>query len=151
MGADLYIEGAIKSLHEELNPLFEDAVHARNKIEDKDSKEFKDASDKVHSIYNDMYPTDLYFRDSYNSSSLMWSLGISWWKDVIPMLDDESMLSTEKAQDLIKMIEDSEIKLTDEQEERSDLDSEYFENQKVGLIKFLKTAVENKSSIECSL
>ena len=81
----------------------------------------------------------------------MWSLGISWWKDVIPMLDDESMLSTEKAQDLIKMIEDSEIKLTDEQEERSDLDSEYFENQKVGLIKFLKTAVENKSSIECSL
>ena len=65
MGADLYIEGAIKSLHEELNPLFEDAVHARNKIEDKDSKEFKDASDKVHSIYNDMYPTDLYFRDSY--------------------------------------------------------------------------------------
>ena len=80
----------------------------------------------MHSIYNDMYPTDLYFRDSYNSSSLMWSLGISWWKDVIPMLDDESMLSTEKAQDLIKMIEDSEIKLTDEQEERSDLDSERY-------------------------
>jgi hypothetical protein len=148
MGADLYISSEIKPLHEKLNPLFEDALKERDAIEDKDSKEYELASEKVNGIYNELYPDTCYFRDSYNPSSVMWALDLSWWTDVIPMLDDEGNLSSEKAEELVNMIEDREIELRSDQEP---LGEDYFQERKEALLKFLRQSVDSGEPIECSL
>ena len=36
---------------------------------------------------------EVYFRDSYNATSVLWTLGLSWWRDVLPLLDANSELS----------------------------------------------------------
>ena len=148
MGADLYISSEIKPLHEKLNPLFEDAVRERDAIEDKDSREHELASEKVNGIYNELYPPTCYFRDNYNSSSVMWALDLSWWTDVIPMLDDEGNLSSEKAKELVSMIEDRTINLRSDQEE---IGEEYFSERKEALLKFLQQSVSRGEPVECSL
>ena len=147
MGADLYITNEIQPLHDKLQPLFEDALEKRGAIEDTDSNEYKLASEKVNGLYNELYPEECYFRDSYNPYSVLGALDLSWWTDVIPMLD-EGMLSPDKAQELIDMIEDKEINLRSDQKE---IGVDYFEDRKQSLIEFLKRSVNNKQPIECSL
>ena len=147
MGADLYITNEIQPLHDKLQPLFEDALEKRGAIEDTDSNEYKLASEKVNGLYNELYPEECYFRDSYNPYSVLWALDLSWWTDVIPMLD-EGMLSPDKAQELIDMIEDKEINLRSDQKE---IGVDYFEDRKQSLIEFLKHSVNSKQPIECSL
>ena len=61
---------------------------------------------------------------------------------------DEGMLSPDKAQELIDMIEDKEINLRSDQKE---IGVDYFEDRKQSLIEFLKRSVNNKQPIECSL
>ena len=34
-----------------------------------------------------------YFRDSYNLGSVLWTHGLSWWRDVLPHFDKHSRLS----------------------------------------------------------
>lgn len=34
-----------------------------------------------------VYALPFYFRDSYNDSSILWQLNLSWWRDVTPILD----------------------------------------------------------------
>jgi len=148
MGADLYIASDIELLHKRLTPLFEDAVQERNKIEDKDSREYELASEKVSGLYNELYPDTCYFRDSYNPSSVMWALGLSWWTDVIPMLDDEGNLSSEKVEELVSMIKDRTINLRSDQEE---IGEEYFSERKEALLKFLQQSVSRGEPVECSL
>ena|SRR3990167_6586938 len=36
----------------------------------------------------DLYLGKSYFRDSYNSSSIIRAFGLSWWRDIIPKLKD---------------------------------------------------------------
>ena len=147
MGADQYITNEIQPLHNKLQPLFEDAIDKRDAIEDKDSREYELATEKVNGLYNELYPESCYFRDSYNPYSVLWALDLSWWTDVIPMLD-EGMLSPDKAQELIDMIEDKEINLRSDQKE---IGVDYFEDRKQSLIEFLKHSVNSKQPIECSL
>ena len=148
MGADLYITNEIQPLHDKLQPLFEDALEKRGAIEDTDSNEYKLASERVSGLYNELYPDTCYFRDSYNPSSVMWALGLSWWTDVIPMLDDEGNLSSEKAKELVSMIEDRTINLREDQET---IGEEYFSERKEALLKFLQQSVSRGEPVECSL
>ena len=36
-----------------------------------------------------------YFRDSYNLSSVLWTCGLSWWQDVLPLLNNNLELTGE--------------------------------------------------------
>ncbi len=52
-------------------------------------RELKDLQAKIDSAqevvshwYNKLIPDEGYFRDSYNASSVLWRLGMSWWRDV---------------------------------------------------------------------
>lgn len=47
---------------------------------------------------------DLYFRDSYNDWELLWKFGLSWWKDIIPLLDDQARLPVEQAVAVLGML-----------------------------------------------
>ena len=78
----------------------------------------------------------------------MWALGLSWWTDVIPMLDDEGNLSSEKAKELVSMIEDRTINLREDQET---IGEEYFSERKEALLKFLQQSVSRGEPVECSL
>lgn len=49
--------------------------------------------------------TPLYFRDSYNNSSIMQQLNLSWWRDVIPLLNDDGVLGLEDIAHVIELIE----------------------------------------------
>ena len=100
MGADLYIESINKKHREKYNPAFQAAVRARDVLtmgtshgellyeSIVSSPGYKEAQKKVDDTFNELMESDGYFRDSYNNSSLMWVLGLSWWR----MRDDGSEL-----------------------------------------------------------
>src|SRR2546425_6171130 len=35
------------------------------------------------------------FRDAYNATNVLWTCGLSWWSDVIPLLNDDLELAGE--------------------------------------------------------
>ena len=148
MAADLYLPSLIEELQIKLNTHFENALKERAMIKDKNSRHYIHANEKVKNIYKQMWPESCHFHDAYNESSLMWSLGLSWWKDVIPMLNDKYHLTPEKAQELIRLIHTSEI---DPEMLNQKYNYEYFLDKKKKLIKFLDQSIEYGELIECSI
>jgi len=102
-----------------------------------------------------------YFRDSYNSTSVLWQLDLSWWRDVTPILDDESNLQTEGIRTLLGMVEAEEVPSADAIElgaaavvdEKNALESweRYFVEKRERLIAYLRGALEDNDPIHCSL
>ena len=101
MGADLYIrvpaeEDPSKIYRQE----FDNAVAERNRLMEIHGKEtipngdlfdptfvnpdVQAAHERVDEAYGKMYGEEnpFYFRDSYNSSSVLWTMGLSWWQDI---------------------------------------------------------------------
>jgi hypothetical protein len=78
MGADLY-----NSRYRERQP---NLVAAREKIV---SMRQGEITDENREEYIETYAASedalSYFRDSYNDSSVLWQLGLSWWNDIIPL------------------------------------------------------------------
>jgi hypothetical protein len=97
------------------------------------------------------YP-DGYFRDSYNEGCVMWQLGLSWWRDVTPMLNEKRVLTQSKIRELLAMVESCRIpdepKGTDGREMGR---REYFVQSRQGLIDYLKEALLESRDIEASL
>ena len=149
MGADLYINNEHNELNERLSPKFNDAIAKRDSISDRTSEEYRLYQDRASRIYNQMNPDSCYFRDSYNVSSVLWALGLSWWEDVIPMLTNDGMLKPEKAKALIGMINDADFK--DLPKDLEDIDENYFAEKRKTLVKFLQRSVDEGVDIECSL
>ena len=121
MAADLYLPSLIEELQKKLNPLFENALKERGIIENKNSNEYIEANEKVKRIYKEMWPKSCHFHDAYNSNCVMWSMGLSWWSLVIPMLDKNSQLPLSKCKELLSIIEKSEI----------DLESHYTKRERI--------------------
>lgn len=49
-----------------------------------------------------------YFRDSYNSTSILWQYNLSWWHDVAKLLNEDGNLTPETAQKLLNRMEENE-------------------------------------------
>jgi hypothetical protein len=49
----------------------------------------------------------VYFRDSYGHA-MLWSFELSWWTDIIPMLDKEDELTVEQVSRLVAMLKERE-------------------------------------------
>lgn len=45
-----------------------------------------------------LHNSKAYFRDSYNMSNVLWTLNLSWWRDVLPVLDEQLELRGQKLQ-----------------------------------------------------
>lgn len=116
----------------------------------------------VSKAYDNLCGDDGYFRDSYNGTSVLNSLGLSWWQDVIPMLNKNNELTPDKAKDLINMIKTAKLKkITKESlkanhckvENETDVFEwkKYYNNKKRRLIKFLSSAIELNEPVYCSL
>ena len=95
-----------------------------------------------------------YYRDCYNSFGTFAGLGLSWWQDVIPMLD-KGVLSVEKAEELKKMVEDKlsyfEMRAKPDMQIYQEVYAKnIIEDSKI-LIAFLDNAIKLGIKIDCSL
>jgi hypothetical protein len=102
MGADLYRDGheairdagrsAFDATVKHRNDVFERAERAGTIRYEDGALQWPDtciappecvqAQEAVHDANMRMHPPSHYFRDSYNDSSLLWKLDLSWWGDV---------------------------------------------------------------------
>jgi hypothetical protein len=158
MGADLYLNSVYQQNTDQYKPLFEEWVQRRDTLlaRGKD-EEAKAAQVKVEEYYDKMYERG-YFRDSYNDSNMFWLFGLSWWDDVIPMLDDDGLLQVTEVQSLLDTLKEQESdfeenlhkKSTWEGWTKSDMET-YFRDKYQRLRAFLEEAMTLNEAILCSL
>jgi hypothetical protein len=108
--------------------------------------------------YDKMYQRG-YFRDSYNSSNLLWLFELSWWRDVLEVLvAKDGKMSPENTVYFLRLLEDREslfqanlakVKPADG-ETRVEVE-QYFRKKYERLKAFLRKAIDRKECIQCSL
>lgn len=149
MGADLYIQSLYQQHRERWQPQFEAAVNHRDSLP-ADSPEREKAQEQVEHCFEQMLSQG-YFRDPYNNSDLLWQFGLSWWTDVIPMLDEDSRLSVAGAKKLLAMLTERKSVFEERVSAFNAEDEQYFRNRYVELRQFLNQAVALGEAIDCSL
>lgn len=114
--------------------------------------------EQLEPLYDKIYVQgDVYYRDSYNSGSVLWAMGLSWWTDVLPMLDDEGTLNKEGIETFLELIEDKPLSVSSDFVEHMpdewghDDAMQYLQKEQDSLISFLKKALETEDTLSCSL
>jgi hypothetical protein len=167
MGADLYNEKLVErnkklyqAEYDAISAKLDDAYEmARIKARVPEGQfaapphEGMEALQREHSrIHELIYSEDSYFRDSYNDSSLMWTLEISWWSDVAKMTHNDIL----RPKDCLRLIELMEKRKPHmrlpawEDKAGEPTVKEYFDEKYERLIRFLKKGAEDEG-IYCSL
>jgi hypothetical protein len=80
MGADLYRKG-IGDIRARHKAAFNEALRIRNTTYPNGCPDDAPEAQAVLDAWDAMYPDSHYFRDSYNNSSLLWKLDLSWCRD----------------------------------------------------------------------
>jgi hypothetical protein len=106
MGADLYITPLYQPQREQWEPEFDEAVRRRDSLK-AGSKEHRHAQARVEECFEKLNEQG-YFRNPYNDWDLLWKFNLSWWEDVIPMLDNQSRLSIGQVQSLLATLKERE-------------------------------------------
>jgi len=84
-------------------------------------------------------------------------MGLSWWTDVLPMLDDEGTLNKEGIETFLELIEDKPLSVSSDfiehmpDEWGHDDAMQYLQKEQDSLISFLKKALETEDTLSCSL
>ena len=120
---------------------------------------------EVHRCYGKMNEVG-YFRDSYNGTSVMWQLGLSWWTDIgkltskYAMGDEEGHTSIEGVKAIRELVAAKQITVLDmaKLENCSDTDTEkgratwlaYFQKKHKRLIAFFDKAIKLNKPIRFS-
>lgn len=154
MGADLYRTGH-DEIYAQLKPSFDEAIAHRN-AQPAGSAAESAAQATVDHLYDLIYPDSHYFRDNYNHTSLLWKLELSWWKDLTPFVDDDSVMHPDGCRAFRKEIADRAELLTYNIRDLPDddpghLDKRYFTDKFNRLLTFLQTAADAGDSISCSV
>jgi hypothetical protein len=152
MGADLYLRAGFEQNRSRWQACFDQAVIRLDQAA-QGSAERDQAESEAIAAYEQLYGADGYFRDPYNDWSVLWKFGLSWWDDVIPLLDEGGFLSPANAGRLLGMLEGRQAQF--EQADNADVsdleDAQDFRERSTALRQFLKRSVELKEPIECSL
>lgn len=90
-----------------------------------------------------------YFRDAYNSGSILWKYELSWWTDIGELQDKKGNISVANAKKFLKMLDDKKFEENIKSESKGE-QKEYREGAKL-LKRFLGIAIAEKSVIEASL
>ncbi len=159
MGADLYLNSVFRKHRDKYAPKFDHWVAKRNALHKAGQQEAADRAQKwVLKYYGKMHERG-YFRDSYNSSNLLWLFDLSWWRDVLEVLvDKDRKMSPRNAERLLQMLADREpvfeAKLKKVKPAKGETQAEveeYFREKYDRLKAFLRQAIDRKECIECSL
>ncbi len=160
MGADLYIDSEMKKAQKEHESVFDELVKQRDRATDVGVKSI--IQNAIEKALDDLYPPQAYFRDSYNSQNVLWTINLSWWTNISPMCDDKGRLSVTGCKKFLLFIEGTphvmptrkklvEMGADFSQEKTLGDWHEHFRNKRQELIDFLKHAIELNESIQCSL
>ena len=149
MGADLYINSLYEPEHTRWEAEFEATVKLRDSLPS-GSPERAIAEKRVAHCFEQMQSRG-YFRDPYNNWDLLWQFGLSWWKDVIPMLDKDSRLTATAATKLLGMLTEREDTFEERLSAFSEKDEQYFRARYAELRQFFNQAISLGESIDCSL
>jgi len=155
MGADLYIQAnraALNKKHSLLNRTPTAGSQAQA------------STSKPDDLYKEPVFSEAYFRDSYNLSSVLWTCGLSWWRDVLPLLNDDLELTGKNLRRFRNQFASAEQHLPTAEELRAQgghkketsLNSlaklhEYQVKKRQELLAFLDLAIEEGLPIICSL
>ena len=121
---------------------------ARDEAADEASR--KAAQVRVEQAYEKMYSRG-YFRDSYNDGNLLWKFGLSWWTDVLLMLDAEGCFTPEQAACLLARLKERESAFKDALGKLEPRDQAWFRECYAELQQFLKEAIALNEPVVCSL
>lgn len=164
MGADLYLN----SVYEKQTELYKSKFYAAAELRDSlpEGAERDKAHEQVLEFYA-LWNEKGYYRDSYNDSSLLNKLGLSWWQDVVPLLDDEGGLPIKEAEKLLIVIGERMQTLYPEQFNRFCADNfppstpnrddeiaawdKYFKGKFEKLTSMMRLSIELSEPIYCSL
>tara|TARA_R110002020_G_scaffold473812_1_gene703644 strand:+ start:339 stop:776 length:438 start_codon:yes stop_codon:yes gene_type:complete len=145
MGADVYMAKGFDKRMEEHRVLLDE-------LGDHPSHE------QLAPLYDKIYVQgDVYYRDSYNSGSVLWAMGLSWWNDILPMLDDEGTLDKDGIETFLGLVEDKPLSVSSEFLEHmpegwGHADAmKYLQKEQDALISFLKKALNTEDTLSCSL
>jgi hypothetical protein len=159
VGADLYLTSVFRKHCDRYAPKFDHWVAKRDALQKAGQQEAADRAQKwVLKYYGKMHERG-YFRDSYNSSNLLWLFDLSWWQDVLEVLvDKDGKMSTRNAERFLQMLADREPvfetnlkKVKPAKGETQAEVEEYFREKYDCLKAFLRQAIDRKECIECSL
>lgn len=153
MGADIYLQSVHNSCMKEWRPKFYEYVQNRDATSNQETK--AKWHEKVEHAYTKMYEFG-YFRDNYNSYGLFAQTSLSWWRDVLPMLDENGYLPISQAKKLKEMLLQESINLSAAQQtanEQNDKEPkiEHYEERRQRLIAILDQSIELNEPLLCSL
>lgn len=149
MGADLYIDPLFQPQRQKWESKFEKAVDRRDGLK-LGTPERDLAQLTVEKFYEKIYERG-YFRDSYNDWNLLWQFRLSWWEDIIPMLDSEDRLSVEATKKFLGLLKGRELLFRANLAVLSDKKQAHFKQKYAELQKFLNDAIELNCPIDTSL
>ncbi len=92
-----------------------------------------------------------YFRDPYDGWDVLWQFGLSWWENVLPLLDKDHRLSVVDVKHVLAMLDEHEGEFQDNLSRCPSEEWEYFETQENSLRAFLDQAIEMNEPIACNL
>ncbi len=149
MGADLYIARLFDENHAKWKKRFDDAVLRRDALK-QGTPEYERAQARLGRYFDKLHEQG-YFRDPYNYWELLCQFDLSWWQDVIPMLNKHRCLSVGKSRQLLTRLKEQEPTFEQNIAGLSATDQDYFKAQYQRLQQFLNQAIELGQPIECSL
>ena len=94
---------------------------------------------------------ETYYRDSYNSSNLLWKYGLSYWNDFPTFLTKGYELTPDNIRRLLVTLDERRDKFIIEIDKLVPEDREYFVEKDAQFRKFLKTATTYNLNIRCSI
>lgn len=163
MGADLYIHKIYDPQSAKYQPLFDKAVELRDSIPEDDKKLQATAQKTVELLYGKTHEVG-YFRDSYNTTSVLWTLGLSWWKDIGEMLDDDGNMQPEKIREFLALVKNADQRfptakelivkhcvVDDKKKNGIETWHKMYADARKELVEFLEKAIELNEPISCSI
>ena len=174
MGADIYLSSKfdknfdeVQKEIDEVKRLFE-STSKQTLLDVADGEDEDKLMEALRPLFDKQYSIG-YFRDSYNSSSLLGQLGLSWWQDISPRLED-CYLPVEDCKWLLDEINNNRLgenpreepvmsKIlslfgSNASESAVELDAErleYFVKKKIAFSNLLKDAIELNEPLYCSI
>lgn len=149
MGADLYLMSQFEPHNELWAKRLDKALRRRDRSKE-GTPEYDDAQKETERCFAEMYSSG-YFRDSYNSSNLLWRFGLSWWEDFAELLDRWNRLMPKRARKFLKMLKRRETRFRTSLSELPKAERGEFEERYATLQAFLKEAIYRNEPIACSV
>jgi hypothetical protein len=152
MGADVYLDKAYDKKYTDNKETLDSFEKIGSEVELSEAQR-----QHMMDIYDDMYKQgDVYFRDSYNSGSVLWAMNLSWWDDILPMCDDEGYIDADGIRKFLDMVEDAPLHVSQGFQDNMPSDwtyddaMKYLQGEADLLISFLQKALDN-DRLSCSL